>query len=410
MEAAQLRVGEPRGGEHLVGRVGGVALAPVRLPEAAAVDQLEEAQLQLVRVQLEGAVEALAEGGKVLHGESGDQVDVQVDVAGGDDAREPVDQQAHVGVAIAGGQGGRVEGLKPCLHLEQARRRGGQQVKGLVVEKVGSDLKVVAHIADLTPLLRANQPGQKEFRACPVAVEGTVDELDCFGAALSQTDQQPEGLLLGHELHSVAVLAAAETEGAAERAAPRGFHIGHAALEGKLPVPIVEVGAGRRGGRGGGQVQAVRRAGAQAGHVRRSIACQQAAQERREAFLACAAQEVVRGHVRQRFLHGEGGLRAAHDDGHFRPERLQPPDERGGAGAVPDVQAHAHHVRLRGHQPGEELLLRVVDVQVADGGLHLGQAFVHRLFQAEGGQRHVDVLACKGGQGQAHGVSSVFFS
>ena len=47
-EAAQFGVGHPGCGQHLVGRVGGKARAPVCLAEPAAVDEFQEAQLQLV--------------------------------------------------------------------------------------------------------------------------------------------------------------------------------------------------------------------------------------------------------------------------------------------------------------------------------------------------------------------------
>ena len=322
VQSAQLGVCHPRRGQHLVGRIGCEACAPFVHAQTAPVNEFQEAQLQLVWLQGKGVVKALPEGGEVLLRQARNEVDVQVDIAGDQDAADAVRQLVHVGVAVAGVQGGPVEGLQAGLHLEQACRSRRQEGQGFVVEKVGGNLEVIAHLADVAARLRIDQPPQELHRPGLVAVEGAVDEFDRVAAGIADANQQCKGLVHRHKLNRAGIgslLISGEAEGALERAPARGLHIGHATVERGVPGLVVEVAAGG-GGRGGdGRVQAVRRGEAAAGDIRRVAALCDDPQQSWQTFLACAAQQVVNGHLPEGLVHREGRLRATDDNDHLRP-------------------------------------------------------------------------------------------
>ena len=406
LQAADLLVAQPRRGQHLIRRVGRKAHVPMAGAKVAAVNQLQEAQLQLMRPERVRLVERLREGGVVLLRQAGDQVDVQVNVAHAQQLAQVAFQSDHVRFAMARFERLRMERLQPRFHLEQPSRRGAQKVERFPVKQVCRDLQMIAHAADFATVVRINQAAEQVPRAACAAVERAVDQLDRVAAHLTKADEHGQRPVLRQELYALPL--SGQAEGTGKGAPAARFGVNHASIQRGVPCFVVEIVPRRRRRGDLADMQAGFRPAAHAAHGECVFTRHERRKQRRQRLLARAADDIIARALRERFLRRPRDLRATKDDDDFRPCGLQAAREQRSLLAIPDIHAKRHSVGLCFEDGAEDGFLGIVDVQVADGRPHLRQRLLHGLFQAKRRERHVDILACQAAQRQVHIMSAPF--
>ena len=96
-----------------------------------------------------------------------------------------------------------------------------------------------------------------------------------------------------------------------------------------------------------------------------------------------------------------GEFRTADDDAQLWPHHRQGIDELQGRRAIPDVDGEGDDIGLRRQEGGEDLLLRLVDGELADP--HFAAVAAAGRRQAGEGEAGVDVFAVQGGENGQHG-------
>ena len=173
---------QPRRRQDFIRPLGIIAvIAGIVAADAGALEELQEADLQLVRTEGVDVVEGLAQMVIVFIRQADDEVQMEVHRPQSDEAFHDVRNARPVIMAVDGLKRRLICRLDAHFQLDPSFRRPGQEIDIVIGEDAGLDFQV-----EIDGLIDADHVFDEGPMMSGTAVKGAVDELDLMDAGIDE--------------------------------------------------------------------------------------------------------------------------------------------------------------------------------------------------------------------------------